>query len=182
MGLFLAIYLFIYGGMAARPDLLVVTGDLLDGPIPQEEEVAQWLRAVEAPLGKFFILGNHEMYEGVQHAERFASLAGLKLLRDETVQISETLEMSGVDDPALVEQNGGKAPRDLALLPVLSGSRARVFLKHRPVIETDAVNRFDVQLSGHTHSGQIFPFGYFTNLFATRPCGLHAMGNAWLAD
>lgn len=164
---------------AARPDLLVVTGDLLDGPILNEDEMAGWFREIEAPLGKYFILGNHEMYEGIEHAERFAKSAGLRLLRNEIVQVTDWLEIAGIDDPTMLERSGQKKVRDVEFLSERSPDRIRVYLKHRPVVEPDATDRFDLQLSGHTHSGQIYPFKYVTERFASHPCGLHRVGSAW---
>jgi len=164
-----------------RPDLLVVTGDLIDGPMSpeQEETLAAWFREIEAPLGRFFILGNHEMYEGIKHSERFAKAAGLRLLRNEIVQVTDWLEVAGIDDPTLLERSGQKTLRDVELLPTRSAERARLYLKHRPIVEAEAVDRFDLQLSGHTHSGQIFPFKYVTEKFTSHPCGLHRVGSAW---
>ncbi len=164
-----------------RPDLLVVTGDLIDGPMSPEQEntLAAWFREIEAPLGRFFILGNHEMYEGIEHSERFAGLAGLRLLRNEIVRVTDWLEIAGIDDPTMLERNGRKTIRDVEFLPERPVDRARIFLKHRPTVEPDAAERFDLQLSGHTHSGQIFPFKYVTERFASHPCGLHRVGPAW---
>ena len=74
----------------AQPDILVSTGDLLDGPIRDEQELAQELRALPAKMGKFAVSGNHEVYYGMEQAMKFTSAAGFKPLHGESVPLDHS--------------------------------------------------------------------------------------------
>ncbi|OPZ59784.1 MAG: putative metallophosphoesterase [Deltaproteobacteria bacterium ADurb.Bin510] len=137
----------------ARPDLLVSTGDLLDGELDGLDGLAEQLANISTPCGKFAVLGNHEFYAGAERAAAFTQQAGFRLLRN--TSFSGVINIVGVDDPA-----SGARPADLAKL--FKGLDQRSFcllLKHEP---TRSAGRFDLQLSGHTHAGQIWPFGLLT--------------------
>jgi hypothetical protein len=166
----------------ARPDLLVSTGDLSDSRVEYFPELAAVLHDLEAPLGKLAITGNHEFYLGIEDATAFHQAAGFRLLRGEAVTVGPGLCVAGVDDPA---GQGLHVPCFLderAVLPQAGSGRLTVLLKHRPVVDSASVGRFDVQLSGHTHGGQIFPFHIFTYLTFKFVTGLHALpgGESWI--
>lgn len=150
----------------AEPDILVSTGDLLDGRLSLRKgssnyrTVAAMLAAVKAPSGKFAITGNHEFYAGLDQSLEVMKAAGFRVLRNESVVLADGLVISGTDDPAwkrmgLPPPPGLDEPYLLRSLPI---NRFRVHLKHRPVVESQDQRLFDLQLSGHTHHGQIFPF------------------------
>jgi uncharacterized protein len=156
----------------AGPDILVSTGDLLDGRLSRREgssnyrTVAAMLAAVKAPLGKFAITGNHEYYAGLDQSLEVMKSAGFRVLRNESVVLADGLVISGTDDPAW-KRMGLPPPPGLDepyLLRMLPADRFRVHLKHRPVAESQNQRLFDLQLSGHTHHGQIFPFYLVTKL------------------
>jgi len=156
---------------AARPDILVSTGDLVDGRLTMEEAMAsqqkmeQLLADVRAPLGKFAITGNHEFYAGIKQAVAFTTKAGFRMLRGESVNIGTALSISGVDDPAALRTEGKLAGHDETdLLRGAGAGRVRILLKHRPDVAPPSDGLFDLQLSGHTHDGQIFPFGLLVRL------------------
>lgn len=97
--------------------------------------------------------GNHEAYAGLKDALAFTERAGFVTLRGRAVTVAGLLDVAGVDDPAVAS---GGSERDL--LASLPRDRFTLLLKHRPRVDPDAVGLFDLQLSGHTHDGQIFPF------------------------
>jgi predicted MPP superfamily phosphohydrolase len=141
----------------AHADLIVSTGDLLDSPADNLTKFSASLAQVTAPLGKYAIMGNHEYYAGLREAERFYQAAGFTLLRRQSVPVGEDLWIAGADDPA--SQYGMPRPLDPLPVPAPEGRRPFVLLlKHRPTVQPDSPGRFDLQLSGHTHGGQIFPF------------------------
>jgi predicted MPP superfamily phosphohydrolase len=142
---------------AARPDLLVSTGDLMDSRIPGADTAAQALNAIAAPLGKFAVTGNHEFYAGIEQAVLFTRQAGFTLLRGNAVKVNDYLTIAGVDDPT-----GGRTQltNEKDLLNGLPAHRFTILLKHRPEIDPTVQKHIDLQLSGHTHKGQIFPFTY----------------------
>jgi len=155
----------------ARPDLLLATGDIVDGQIGHLDGLSGLFAALEAPLGKFAILGNHELYVGVDHSVEFLEASGFTLLRNEVRDLAGILALVGVDDiviPSVADH--GVVEREL--LASLAPDMYAVFLKHRPLLPAGNGAGFDLQLSGHTHQGQIFPFVLLTRLAFPHPAGL----------
>jgi uncharacterized protein len=148
----------------AAPDILVSTGDLVDGQINSMAEAAAQLSQIRPRYGKYAVTGNHEFIAGIDEAIDFTTKAGFVLLRGRSVTVAGTVDLVGVDDPAVLRfVIPGWVPERQAL-PV-GGGRFTVLLKHQPLIEKDAPSAFDLQLSGHTHRGQIYPFSFVTRLF-----------------
>jgi predicted MPP superfamily phosphohydrolase len=157
---------------ALKPDLLVSTGDLVDGRTPSTEWLTTKLHALKAPIGKFAVTGNHEFYMGLENSERFIEKAGFRLLRNQSVNVGKYISITGVDDPSGPEIFG---PSEAELLAANSPKRFCLLLKHRPVLVRANRTRFDLQLSGHTHKGQIFPFNLLIALSYPMHCGLHQL-------
>jgi hypothetical protein len=147
---------------SARPDILVMTGDFLDTTGPRAEAWADRLAAVRPRLGKFAVLGNHEAYAGAAGCIRLLERAGFRVLRAESVSPAPGLCLAGVDDPGLGRAPGGggaaRLDEDACLPPPGARKEFTVLLKHQPRVAPGSVGRFDLQLSGHSHRGQIFPF------------------------
>jgi predicted MPP superfamily phosphohydrolase len=148
---------------AEKPDIFVSTGDLVDAQINNMEGMADLLRSVHAPYGNYAITGNHEYYAGIAQALVFTRECGFTLLRGEAAKNS-ALNIVGVDDPTGVEMKLDKPEPEAALLFSLPKGRFTLLLKHRPVVDQDAATLFDLQLSGHTHKGQIYPFTYVSQI------------------
>jgi predicted MPP superfamily phosphohydrolase len=148
----------------AKPDIVVSTGDLVDSHVCGEDSVAASLREIQAPLGKFAVTGNHEFYMGIKNAQAFTKAAGFTLLQGKPVSVNNLLTIIGVDDPAIGKPNGKDTKAETELLTGLPGNQFPLLLKHRPTVDSGSRGKFDLQLSGHTHQGQIFPFGYLVSL------------------
>jgi predicted MPP superfamily phosphohydrolase len=137
---------------------------------------------MQAPLGKFAIFGNHEFYQGSEASEAFHKLCGFDLLRQRNVAIGKELLIVGVDDTAGFHFHGPVfSDEDKVLPPLKPGapdeSRPVVlFLKHQPRVLDTSLGRFDLQLSGHTHGGQIFPFNLIIREIYGRYRGLYDLG------
>jgi len=161
----------------AKPDLLVCTGDLVDAQMDQLDRLADMLVQIRPPLGKFAVLGNHEFYAGIAQSERFLQAAGFEVLRNQRYLLGNLLAIVGVDDPAVGRYQGNRAAdqREVALLTDLDSQRYTLLLKHRPLVEIESLGYFDLQLSGHTHGGQIFPFTLITELFYANQSGLGSL-------
>ena len=162
---------------AAAPDLVVFTGDLLDSPPGAAyEREAALLAGLKPRLGVFAVLGNHERYFGLQEALDFYRRAGLRLLRGQAGEI-EGLVVAGVDD----EVFDGEKDAGRLLEAFRDDPRFILFLKHRPIPAPGAQGLFDLQLSGHTHGGQIWPNHFPTARANGRLLhGLHpAPGRGW---
>ncbi len=151
--------------MKLKPDILLSTGDLVDGQINKLEGLAELLEEIKPKYGKFAITGNHEFYAGLDQSLDFTKKAGFSILRGEALNISGIINIAGVDDRA------GKRYglfRDVSEKDLLSGfvrEQFTLLLKHRPIVDKNASGLFDLQLSGHTHRGQIFPFRLLTRLY-----------------
>jgi predicted MPP superfamily phosphohydrolase len=155
-----------------KPDVLVSTGDLVDGRTPSTELITTKLHALKAPLGKFAVTGNHEFYMGLENSERFIEKAGFQLLRNRSVNAGKHLSITGIDDPTGAAVIGSS---ETELLAANSPTRFSLLLKHRPALSHANQTRFDLQLSGHTHKGQIFPFNLLIALRYPIHCGLHQL-------
>lgn len=142
-----------------QPDIVVATGDIVDGQGNNLDEMARQLSAVKPSKGAFAVIGNHEYYAGLDNSLRFLRNAGFTVLRGGSAEAGGIVFV-GVDDPSA--EGPGKEARVEALKVLASTPKGRfvVLLKHQPVVDRDAP--FDLQLSGHIHGGQIFPFGLVT--------------------
>lgn len=146
----------------ADPDILVSTGDLVDGQGNDLSEAAAQLREIHPRYGKFAVTGNHEFYAGIDAASKFTEKAGFKMLHGEIASVAGIVDLAGVDDPGIHRPGIQKEPADQAVLSQAECNRFTILLKHQPLVEKDALGPFDLQLSGHTHGGQIFPFSLVT--------------------
>ena len=157
----------------ARPDILVVTGDLVDGQINGLTGLAPLLNAIRPPLGKFAVTGNHELYAGLDHSLDFMRDAGFRVLRGEGVTIPAAhVSIVGIDDPVMYRVSGTAPEDEQRILSGMPGDDYTVLLKHRPAVARQSAGLFDLQLSGHVHKGQIFPFNLVTWLFYPVKTGL----------
>ncbi len=144
----------------ARPDIVVSTGDLVDGQINDLSAMAKPLAELSPRYGKFAVTGNHEAYVGLDGALEFTRKAGFTVLRGEGATVGGVVNIAGVDDSAIPS-----SPHvERQILAGLPANRFTILLKHRPRIDMDAAELFDLQLSGHVHGGQLFPFGLLVRL------------------
>jgi predicted MPP superfamily phosphohydrolase len=152
-----------------QPDLLVATGDMVDARLDHLDALLPLARSLAPPLGKYAVTGNHEVYAGLQSSLDFLRQGGFIVLRNQSVVIRPGLIIAGVDDPA----TGNSSP-DEEVLPAKKAGWT-LLLKHRPVVAAAAAGRFDLQLSGHAHRGQIFPFNFITALRFPQQDGLYSL-------
>ncbi|MBL7033723.1 MAG: metallophosphoesterase [Candidatus Delongbacteria bacterium] len=157
---------------ALKPDLIVSTGDLIDMALDPEDVIADQLMGLQAPLGTYAVTGNHEAYAGLSQVNSFVRGIGFRMLSGAGEQIGEFLSIAGVDDPAVTRQRATAVLPEQQLLQGLPPTRFTLLLKHQPVVDPTSRPLFDLQLSGHTHGGQIFPFNLLTRLFYRLPVGL----------
>ena len=161
----------------AEPDILVSTGDLVDGHIDNLMGLAELFQAINPKYGKFAVTGNHEFYAGLDKAMHFTEKAGFRVLRGEALNIAGIITIAGVDDPTGKRFGLFRGVSERALLSGLSREKFTLLLKHMPVVDENAPGLFDLQLSGHTHKGQIFPFSLITRLFFQTYAGLVQLPN-----
>jgi uncharacterized protein len=154
-----------------EPDILVATGDVVDGEIGHLDGLSDLWNKVNPPLGKYAVMGNHEIYAGLDGAADFLNRSGFKILRNTGRVVGNQLTVVGVDDQHL----GITDDRELDILTRHQSDRFTIYLKHRPTVADGAAERFDLQLSGHAHGGQIFPFNFITRLEYPMNRGLHVL-------
>jgi predicted MPP superfamily phosphohydrolase len=159
------------------PDILVSTGDLVDGQINKIEGLAEVLKDIKPPYGKYAVTGNHEYYAGLDQALDFTRKAGFALLRGEAAHVAG-ISIAGVDDATgkQFEQFNGRSEKEL--LSRLDPAQFRILLKHRPRVNDYSPGLFDLQLSGHTHRGQIFPFSLITKRYFSNHSGYIRLWNS----
>ena len=147
-----------------KADLIVITGDLVDGNVGRVEPLHEILEELRAPMGVWAVTGNHEYYAGLDRSVRLLENAGFNVLRDGHRQAAEGLIIAGVDDLTARQQFGAE---NHALQKAL-GNRPEggtVLLSHSPwQAEQAAVSGAGLMLSGHTHNGQVWPFNHFVRM------------------
>ncbi|SMC20614.1 hypothetical protein SAMN02746041_00969 [Desulfacinum hydrothermale DSM 13146] len=160
---------------SVSPDLLVSTGDLVDGATHSLEHLLPLFQSFQPPLGKVAIVGNHEYYAGIEAAVDLTRRAGFTVLRDQAVTVGSLLNVVGSDDTWR-----NRPERETQLLRSVPQSLFTLYLKHRPQVCPETVGLFDLQLSGHTHRGQIFPFTLFVALMYRYQNGTYDLGGGSL--
>lgn len=146
-----------------QPDVFVSTGDLVDAEINHLPGLRELLREINPPYGKFAVTGNHEYYAGIQESLAFTRESGFTILQGAAVH-NGVITIAGVDDETGAQTGLGRPTSVKALLSKAAREGFVLLLKHRPKIEKGTEGLFDLQLSGHTHRGQIFPFRYASAL------------------
>ena len=163
------------------PDILVSTGDLTDRGLKEKEKVAELFRGLRVPYGKYAVTGNHEFYTGIHEAAEFTEKAGFRMLRNEGIEVAGIVNMVGVDDPTGKRFGMDANMSEDEILRNLANKHLTILLKHRPTLNEKSRERFDLQLSGHLHKGQIFPFSLLTSLLFPYHAGLFQLeGGSYL--
>jgi len=163
--------------MALKPDLLVSTGDLIDDGLRDPGRVEVLFGSIKTKYGKYDSTGNHEFFGEVRKKLRFTENCGFKLLRNRSETVNNFINIAGVDDPAAKRSGFANAIDESTVMKGFSPDKINIFLKHQPRVEKDSIGKFDIQLSGHTHDGQIFPFRYFVAIMYKHMQGLYSLGS-----
>lgn len=147
-----------------NPDIILLAGDVFDedlGPVIQND-MGKLLSKLNAPLGVYAITGNHEYIGGVEPAIKYLEEHNVKVLRD-SAMTNENINVVGRDDRQSKMMGGVTRKKLEDLVFGIDKSRFTVLLDHQPYNLNDAVeNGIDLQISGHTHHGQMFPFNFIT--------------------
>jgi uncharacterized protein len=162
---------------ALEPDVIAITGDLVDGSIERLGAEVEPLRRLEARHGTFFVTGNHDYFSRADPWIERARELGWRVLRNERVTIGsgeDAFDLAGVDD-RIAHLFGGDHGEDLErALHGRDRRRPVVLLAHNPAtFDAAAESGVDLQLSGHTHGGQIWPFVYLVRLITPYVAGMY---------
>ncbi len=161
-----------------EPDVVFIAGDLFDGtPVDAEAMLTAWVE-VRPPLGSWFTSGNHDEFLGASSFHRALENAGISILSDELRELEE-LQVAGVSYPSSVNEQRYRAVLESLRVDT---ERAAILLLHVPHHLSAAEEAgFGLQLSGHTHRGQVFPFTWFTRrVFREFTWGLRRFGRMWV--
>jgi len=168
-----------------RPDVVAIVGDLVDGELSELREAVAPLADLVSDQGVFFVTGNHEYFVDPRPWLRHLPTLGVEVLRNERVEIrrgTAAFDLAGIDDRTAASSGfpGQGADLDRAL-DGRDDDRAVVLLAHQPVqVERAAAAGVDLQLSGHTHGGQLWPFHYVVRLDQPTVQGLSRQGGTQL--
>jgi len=164
-----------------NPGLIVITGDLVDEGVSHMEEMAEPLKRLKSRYGVLAITGNHEYYAGVKRAVEIMRSAGVEVLRNEIKVLPGGLQVLGVDDPTGSRRRGEPAADLEKQLSRLDREKPSILLYHQPIhFEKTASSGVGLQLSGHTHGGQLYPIIYISRMIYPRTPGLHQIGESRL--
>ncbi|HEY4625702.1 MAG TPA: metallophosphoesterase [Blastococcus sp.] len=170
---------------AQRPDVVAIVGDLVDGDVSELREDVAPLADLVSDQGVYFVTGNHEYFVDTNAWLRYLPTLGVDVLRNERVAIrrgAATFDLAGIDDRTAASSGlpGHGANLDAAL-DGRDDSTPVVLLAHQPVmVEQAAAAGVDLQLSGHTHGGQLWPFDYAIRLDQPAVEGLSRHGDTQL--
>jgi hypothetical protein len=154
--------------LALRPDMIAATGDFVDGSVANLGADVAPLGRLTAPDGVFFVTGNHEYYSGAEEWCAEFTRLGMRVLENEHVVLArgdDKLVVAGVTDYGARGRAGGKASDPHAAVRGAPADAPKILLAHQPRSAfAAAAAGFDLQLSGHTHGGQFFPWNLFVGL------------------
>ena len=161
-----------------HPDLVVIAGDLVDNnALPLEkEQMWETVNQLQAPLGTYFCLGNHEYLSGIDASMKFLRKTNMHLLIDSSVVINNSIQLIGRDDRQGMKNHHRKSLNEL--VKNMNDSLPMILLDHEPFHLNEAEeNGIDLQFSGHTHHGQLFPGNLLTDRVYELAYGYKQKGN-----
>ncbi|MFC1585801.1 metallophosphoesterase [Fibrobacterota bacterium] len=158
-----------------NPDLILITGDLIDMDIRNLQNFIPLLKKLRAPSGTFAVTGNHEYISNVQKFLDIMSQAGIPVLQNQLVFSNDGVQIAGVNDLEGRRISGSAVRSDMNLcLKDYNPGFPCILMSHQPKKYEAAVSKgVDVILSGHTHSGQLFPFHLFVKMAFKHISGNH---------
>ena len=156
---------------ALNPDMVLITGDLVDNHSPATEKAIALLNNLNAPT--YYVTGNHEYYAGIEKIIKAIKAANVTVLDNQLVDLGE-IQIIGIDYKT---KDFDQTIKSLNITP----SAFSILMYHVPLeLETAAKHNIDLTLTGHTHHGQIFPFNFIVRLFHPYLSGLHHHNNSYI--
>lgn len=148
-----------------NPDIVLFAGDVVDEDVGSilKDHIGDALKKFKSKYGIYAVTGNHEYFSGVEAASKYLSAHGVTMLRDSIVKIDNSFYLAGREDR---QKNSLTGRKDLSeILKDADLSHPVIMMDHQPFkLEEAANNKVDLQLSGHTHNGQLWPFNYITDM------------------
>lgn len=151
-----------------KPDVVFITGDLVDGSAPITKRMVDPINKINAPI--YYIIGNHEIYEGLENIMPILEKTKMNILRNKVAKW-KGLQIIGID---YAEEKGHLA--QTIMKTKYNRKKPAILLYHSPSVDADFLSKIgiDLHLSGHTHAGQIWPFNYLVRLAFPYIKGIHS--------
>lgn len=165
---------------ALHPDIVLFAGDILDevqDPIIREN-MGDPIKKLTAPLGIYGITGNHEYIGGVGRSVKYIESLGIKILRDTAICIDNSFWLAGREDKDIVRFSNKQRKTLDKILADVNHHQPIILMDHQPfALNVSEKNGVDLQVSGHTHHGQMWPLNYITNKIYEVSWGYKQKGN-----
>lgn len=158
-----------------KPDVILLAGDIIDDDIIRVSSISQLLKELKAPEGVYYVTGNHEFYVGYKDTVKELNQLGFTLLENNGLPLKGNIFLAGVPDWFSASQHNLNINLQKAFAKSTE-NQYRILISHTPV-DFKEKNNFDLEVSGHTHGGQIFPFHFFVKLANKYIRGLSKMNN-----
>ncbi len=161
-----------------NPDMVIIGGDLVDNNIEIvfKMKLDEILRNIQAPLGVYACLGNHEYISGKDESIRFHEESDITVLQDTAFNVTDNITLIGRDDVSNANRKSLSA-----IVNGIDEGQFKLLLDHQPSSLNDAENeKIDLQFSGHTHNGQVFPFSLVVESIFENPHGMIKKGLTWI--
>jgi predicted MPP superfamily phosphohydrolase len=163
------------------PDLVLLPGDIVDEDLAPviKQNLGEALSAIKSRFGVFAATGNHEYIGGVEEACRYLVAHHITMLRDQTIQIADSVFLVGREDRSSNRFPGGHARKELGeLMSGVDKNYPVILMDHQPFGLGEAVaQNIDLQISGHTHDGQLWPVNYIVDRVYELPWGYKKLGS-----
>jgi hypothetical protein len=153
---------------ALDPDIVLLPGDIVDESVTarEEEAMTEVFQKLRAPLGVYSVPGNHEYYGGLERNLAYLRKWGVRVLEDEAEEVAGSFYLIGRKDPSSLERGQTRMPiGEIMNRAGVDRTRPLILMDHQPVRLGEAAEAgIDLQLSGHTHAGQLFPLNLVNRL------------------
>ena len=164
-----------------NPDILLLAGDIVDESVSpeEEEEMIAILKRIRAPLGIFSVTGNHEYYSGVEKSVSYLERADVRVLEDKAARVADSFYIIGRKDRTAYRfgQDGRLSLEEILDRDAVDRNLLLILLDHQPLhLEEAQQAGIDLQLSGHTHAGQLFPLNLINKLVYEKNWGCRKKG------
>jgi hypothetical protein len=163
-----------------NPDIVLLAGDIVDdkAEILEQRKIGESFKRLNPKYGVYNINGNHEFINEVEASVKYAEHLGIKVLRDEYLLIDSSFYIVGREDVAMKQFTGKERKTLEQIISSINSDYLKILLDHTPVkLEQAEKNGIDLQLSGHTHHGQIWPANIITNIIYEVSWGYLKKGN-----
>jgi uncharacterized protein len=165
-----------------EPDIILLAGDIVDSDLAPviKNNLGETLKKLKSKYGIYAVTGNHEYIGGVEEAVNYLSALDITVLRDRVVKINNSFYIAGRDDRSIGQFTGGKRKELEKVIEGVDSNLPVILMDHQPFfLKKTAETSVDLQLSGHTHHGQLWPFNFITSMIYEVSAGNAKINNTY---